>query len=208
MSLHPMLPARENDGPALRMARAPQRSKRRLYFDMIVYTHHPLPYRYRADDHYPGDCEHQSDAEQAAGARPAYAKMTSRYPGPTQWPKAVGVVIGEWKPRRALRAHRHSGTDAGNSHRARRMALACKVVGEDDITRSKTARGPVTDPDFHLPLENKNVLPPGRGVPIARIVRREAAEHEVGARLNRNVVTLLSRQREILKMCLAVLASI
>jgi hypothetical protein len=78
------------------------------------------------------------------------------------------------------------------------MALACEIVGEDDITRSEPARGAVADRDFHLPHENKNVLPPGRGVPIARMVRRETAEHEVGA-LNRNVVALLSRQREILK---------
>src|SRR5213595_664356 len=107
-----------------------------------------------------------------------------------------------------LRAHRHSGTDAGTPHRARRVALACEVVSEDDIPRSKTPRRAIADPDFHLPLENKNVLPPGRGVPITRIVRRETAEHEVGARLNRNVVALLSRQREILKMGLAVLAYI
>src|SRR5437763_15432385 len=98
-----------------------------------------------------------------------------------------------------LHAHLHSGTDAGNSHRARRVALACEVVSEDDIPRSKTPRRAIADPDFHLPLENKNVLPPGRGVPIARIVRRETAEHEVGARLNRNVVALLSQQREISK---------
>src|SRR5438874_10762619 len=107
-----------------------------------------------------------------------------------------------------LRAHRHSGTDAGTPHRARRVALACEVVSEDDIPRSKTPRRAIADPDFHLPFENKNVLPPGRGVPIARIVRRETAEHEVGARLNRNVVALLSRQREILKMGLAALARI
>src|SRR3954447_13010595 len=108
----------------------------------------------------------------------------------------------------ALGAHRHSGTDPRASQRARRVALACEVLSEDHITRSKPTRGAIADPDFHLPLENKNVLPPGRGVPITRIVRRETAEHEVGARLNRNVVALLSRQREILKMGLAVLASI
>src|SRR6266513_4421039 len=113
-----------------------------------------------------------------------------------------------WEPGPALGAHRHSGTDAGNSHRARRVALACEVVSEDDIPRSKTPRRAIADPDFHLPLENKNVLPPGRGVPIAPIVRRETAEHEVGARLNRNVVALLSRQREIFKMGLAVVARI
>ena len=88
------------------------------------------------------------------------------------------------------------------------MALACEVVSENHITRSKTARGAIADPDFHLPHENKNVLSPGRGVPIAPIVRRETAEHEVGTRLKRNVVALLSQQREILKMGLAVLASI
>ena len=88
------------------------------------------------------------------------------------------------------------------------MALACEIVGEDDITRSEPARGAVADPDFHLPLENENVLPPGRGVPIARIVRGETAEHEVGARLKRNVVALFGRQREILKMGLAVLARV
>jgi hypothetical protein len=88
------------------------------------------------------------------------------------------------------------------------VALACEVVSEDHITRSKTARGAIADPDFHLPRENKNVLSPGRGVPIARIVRRKTAEHEVGTRLKRNVVALLGRQREIFKMGLAVVARI
>ena len=86
------------------------------------------------------------------------------------------------------------------------MALACEVVSEDHITRSKTARRAIADPDFHLPRENKNVLPPGRGVPIAPMVRRETAEHEVGTRLKRNVVALLGRQREVFKMGLAVVA--
>src|SRR5262245_31222491 len=82
----------------------------------------------------------------------------------------------------ALRAHRHSGADPRNSHRARRVTLVCEVVSEDHITRSKTARGAIADPDFHLPRENKNVLPPGCGVPIAPMVRWETAEHEVGTR--------------------------
>src|SRR5207302_9510473 len=85
-------------------------------------------------------------------------------------------------PGPALGAHRHSSTDAGNSHRARLVALACEIVGEDYITGSKTARGAIADPDFHLPRENKNVLSPGRGVPIAEIVCRETAEHEIGTR--------------------------
>jgi hypothetical protein len=88
------------------------------------------------------------------------------------------------------------------------VALACEVVSEDHITRSKTARGAIADPDFHLPHENKNVLSPGRGVPIAPIVRRETAEHEVGTRLKHNVVVFLGRQREIFKMDLAVVARI
>jgi hypothetical protein len=88
------------------------------------------------------------------------------------------------------------------------VALACEVVSKDHITRLKTARRAIADPDFHLPHENKNVLSPGRGVPIAPIVRRETAEHEVGTRLKRNVVALLGRQREIFKMGLAVLARI
>src|SRR6185503_6777199 len=78
-------------------------------------------------------------------------------------------------------AHRHRGTDPRNPQRARRVTLACEVVSKDHITRSKTARSAIADPDFHLPFENKNVLPPGRSVPIARIVRSETAEHEVGA---------------------------
>jgi hypothetical protein len=88
------------------------------------------------------------------------------------------------------------------------VALACEVVSEDHITRSKTARGAIADPDFHLPRENKNVLPPGRSVPIAPIVRRETAKHEVGARLKCNVVASLGRQRKIFKMGLAVLACV
>src|ERR1700737_4251871 len=119
-----------------------------------------------------------------------------------------GVLIRGWGAGPALGAHRHSDTDPRNSQRARRVALACEVVSEDHITRSKTARGTIADPDFHLPHENKNVLSPGRGVPIAPIVRRETAEHEVGTRLKRNVVALLGRQREIFKMGLAVLAGI
>jgi hypothetical protein len=77
----------------------------------------------------------------------------------------------------ALGAHRHCGTDPRNSQQARRVALACEVVSEDHITRSKTARGAIADPDFHLLHENKNILSPGRGVPIAPMVRRETAEH-------------------------------
>ena len=59
------------------------------------------------------------------------------------------------------------------------MALACEIVSEDHITRPKTARGAIADPDFHLPDENKNVLSPGRGVPIAPMVRRETAEQRL-----------------------------
>src|SRR5271168_2508308 len=138
-------------------------------------------------------------ARQPVSASPAHAKMP-RGASDTVAKVPWGVLLRGWGSGPALGAHRHSGTDPRNSQRARRVALACEVVGEDHITRSKTARGAIADPDFHLPLENKNVLPPGRGVPIARIVRRETAEHEVGALLNRNVVALLSWQREILKM--------
>src|SRR5256885_10677481 len=96
----------------------------------------------------------------------------------------------------ALGAHRHGGTDAENSHRARRVALTCEIISEDHITRSKLARGTIADPNFHLPREYKDVLPPRRSVPIAEIIRREAAEREIGTRLKRNVVALLSRQGE------------
>ena len=96
-----------------------------------------------------------------------------------------------------LFGHSHGGTDPWDPQRARRVALARSVVGQDHIARSKTARGAIADPDFHLPRENKNVLAPGRRVPIAKIVRGETAEHEVGTRLNRDVVDLLGRQREI-----------
>src|SRR3954453_14250667 len=108
----------------------------------------------------------------------------------------------------ALGAHRHRGADPRNPYRARRVAPARKVVSEDHITRSEAARGAIADPDLHLPFENKNVLSPGRGVPIARIVRSETAEHEVGARLKRYVVDLLGGLRQIFKMGLTVLARI
>ena len=62
-----------------------------------------------------------------------------------------GVLIRGWGAQPELGAHRHSGTDPRNSERARRVALACEVVSEDHITRSKTARGAIADPDFHLP---------------------------------------------------------
>ena len=117
------------------------------------------------------------------------------------------MVPGD-EPAPALGADRHSGTDAGTSHRARRVALACEIVGEDYITRSKTARGAIADPDLRLPRENKNVLSPGCGVPITGIVRRETAEHEIGPRLKRKIMALLGRQREIFKMGLAVMARI
>src|SRR5947209_17208514 len=138
-------------------------------------------------------------AGRRASTLPAYAKMPR---------SAMGVLMRRWGAGPALSTHRHSSTDAGNSHRARRVALACEIVGEDCITRSKTARGAIADPDFHLPRENKNVLSPGRGVPIAEIVRRETAEHEIGTRPKRNVMALLGRQREIFKMGLAVVARI
>src|ERR1700709_1916051 len=101
--------------------------------------------------------------------------------GPDTW-RGTGPASG---------THRDSGTDPRNSQGARRVALACEVVGEDHITRSETARGAIADPDFHLPPKNENVLSPGRGVPIAPIVRGETTEHEVGIRPQRDVVTLL-----------------
>src|SRR5262249_32877538 len=122
---------------------------------------------------------------------------------------AIGVLVRRSEPGLVLATHWHSGTDAGTSHRAGRVALAREIVGEDDITRSKTARGAIADPDFHLPCENKNVLPTGRGVPVAEIVRRETAEHQTGTGLKCNVMALLlGEQREIFKMGLAVLARI
>src|SRR5216684_4716766 len=138
-------------------------------------------------------------AGRRASTFPAYAKMPR---------SAIGVLMHGWGPGHALDPHRHSGTDAGNSHRARRVALACEIVGEDYVTRSKTALGAIAGPDFHLPRENKNVLTSGRGVPIAEIVRRETAEHEIGTRLKRKIMALLDRQREIFKMGLAVMARI
>src|SRR5438445_8008145 len=129
-------------------------------------------------------------AGQPASASPAHAQMprgASEQHSGRKW-MGAGPALG---------AHRHSGTDPRNSQRARRVALACEVVSEDHITRSKTARGAIADPDFHLPHENKNVLSPGRGVPIAPMVSRETAEHEVGTRLKRNVMALLGRDWEI-----------
>ena len=139
---------------------------------------------------------------------PAHAKMPRGASEQQSGEVPMGVLIRGWGAGLALGAHRHSGTDPRNSQRAGRVALACEVVSEDHITRSKTARGAIADPDFHLPHENKYVLPPGRCVPIALMVRRETAEHEVGTRLKRNVVALLGRQRKIFKMGLAVVARI
>src|ERR1700749_3317915 len=139
---------------------------------------------------------------------PGSCQDASRCLRTTQWQKCPGCPHTWMGAGPALGAHRHSGTDPRNSQRARRVALACEVVSEDHITRSKTARGAIADPDFHLPHENENVLSPGRGVPVAPMVRRETAEHEVGPRLKRNVVALLGRQREIFKMGLAVVARI
>src|SRR5207302_5849333 len=135
------------------------------------------------------------------GVRHGAGRRASTFPAYAKMPRsAIGVLMHGWGPGPALGAHRHSGADAGTSNRARRVALACEIVGEDDITRSKPARGAIADPDFHLSRENKNVLPPGRGVPIAEIVRRETAEHEVGARPKRNVMALVGRQGELFKM--------
>src|SRR3979490_2253381 len=117
------------------------------------------------------------------GARHGAGRRASTFPAYAKMPRsAMGVLMRGWGPGPALGAHRHSSTDAGNSHRARRVALTCEIVGEDYITRSKTARGAIANPDFHLPRENKNVLSPGRGVPIAPIVRRKKPEHEIGTR--------------------------
>src|SRR5271165_2982059 len=147
-------------------------------------------------------------AGQQASVSPAHAKMPRGASEQHSGRSAMGCPHTWMGAGPALGVHRHSGTDPRNSQRARRVALACEVVSEDHITRSKAARGATADPDFHLPRENKNVLSPGRGVPIAPIVRREIAEHEVGTRLKCNVVALLGRQREIFKMGLAVVARI
>src|SRR5215471_9371465 len=71
-------------------------------------------------------------------------------------PRVRPALIRGWAAGPELGSHRYSGTDTRNSQRARRVALACEVVSEDHITRSKTARGAIADPDFHLPRENKN----------------------------------------------------
>src|ERR1700687_4480812 len=144
-------------------------------------------------------------AGQPASASSAHARIP---PGDSAQHSGRSAVGCPHRAGPASGTHRHSGTDPRNSQRARRVALACEVVSEDHITRPKTARGAIADPDFHLPHENKNVLSPGRGVPIAPIVRRETAEHEVGTRLKRNVVALLGRRRKIFKMGLAVVARI
>src|SRR5882672_10032225 len=99
------------------------------------------------------------------GSQPAPPRLTPRclaVPQNNTVRSATGVLIRGRVVGPALGAHRHSGTDPRDSHRARRVALACEVVSEDHITRSKTARGAIADPDFHLPHENKNVLSPGR----------------------------------------------
>src|SRR6516165_8774493 len=140
------------------------------------------------------------------GSQPAPRRLMPRGLAAPQINTVAEVPWGVLMP--ALGPHRHSGTDPRNSQRARRVVLACEVVSEDHITASKTARGAIADPDFHLPHENKNVLSPGRGVPVAPMVRRETAEHEVSARLECNVLALLGRQREIFKMGLAVVARI
>ena len=62
-------------------------------------------------------------------------------------------------------AHRHSGADPRNPQRARRVALTCEVVSEHHITRSKTARGAVADPDSICPARIKMYCRRG---PIAR----------------------------------------
>src|SRR6201997_2931912 len=139
-------------------------------------------------------------AVQPASASSAHAKIPRRVSEQHSGRSATGVLMRGWGAGPALGAHRHSGTDPRNSQRARGVALACEVVSEDHITRSKTARGAIAAPDFHLPHENRNVLSPGRGVPLAPMARRETAEHEVGPLVKRNVVALLGRQREIFKM--------
>src|SRR6516164_2981354 len=144
-------------------------------------------------------------AGQPTIASPAHAKMPRGASKQHSGRRTMGCPH-TWMP--ALGAHRHSGTDPRNSQRARRVALACEVVSEDHVTGSKTARGAIADPDFHLPPENKDVLSSRRGVPIAEIVRRETAEHEIGTRLKRNVVVLLGQKRAIFKMGLAVVTCI
>src|SRR5260370_29618984 len=138
------------------------------------------------------------------GVRHGAGRRASTFPAYAKVPRsAIGVLMHGRGPGPALGAHRHSGTDAGNSHRARRVALACEIVCEDYITRSKTARGAIADPDFHLPREKKNGLSPGRGLPIAEIVRRETAEHQIGRRPKRNAMSLLRRPTANFKTGLA-----
>src|SRR5438105_8541046 len=90
------------------------------------------------------------------GVRHGAGRRASTFPAGAKMPRnAMGVLMHGWGPGPALGAHRHSGTDAGNPHRARRVALACEVVSEDDIPRSKTPRRAIADPDFHLPSRIK-----------------------------------------------------
>src|SRR3954454_307239 len=86
------------------------------------------------------------------GSQPALPRLRPRCLAvpQTDTAAAMGVLIRGWGARLALGAHRHTGTDPRDSQRAGCVALACEVVSEDHITRSKTARGAIADPDFHL----------------------------------------------------------
>src|SRR5690242_1379799 len=93
--------------------------------------------------------------------------------------------------------HRHSSTDARNSQRARRVTLAREVVGEDHITRSKTARGAIADPISICPSRMKMYCRRARCPP------ENCGTRDWRARLKRNVVVLFGWKRKI-KIGLAV----
>src|SRR6267142_1926352 len=95
---------------------------------------------------------------QPASASPAPPKMPRGASEQHSGRSAMGVLIRGWEAGPALGAHRHSGTDPGNSQRARRVALACEVVGEDNITRPKRRVVPSPIPISICPTRIKNVL--------------------------------------------------
>src|SRR5271165_2509222 len=99
-----------------------------------------------------------------------------------------------------------TGSSVGSSYVDALAYAVSSCVTEPSWRRG--VRHGAGQPASASPAHAKNVLSPGHGVPIAPIVRRETAEHEVGTRLKRNVVALLGRQREIFKMGLAVVARI
>ena len=88
------------------------------------------------------------------------------------------------------------------------MTLPGEVVGQQHIARPEASFDAAADADFHLAGQGDNILAAGGVVPVGEVSGLGAAEVDAGRYLHPAVEHAVGGQVKILKMRLAVVASV